>query len=231
MGTIKMKKVLLTHCFYLYFVLLITGCASTSVTTSSELAPVTTSQGLAATEQLPKPNQIWVYEFASTSSANAPSLDGIGREIASGIVSSIRQMGLSAEPGSPTTKMQINDIVLKGKIVSADEGSTAERVAIGFGAGGSELKVQVEGYQMTPQGLRSVGGGTGEAGGSKAPGTALGAIGAIATGNPAGLIISTGMKVYGEESGSSKIEGRTQEIVEEITERLRTRFQREGWIQ
>jgi len=231
-----MKKVS-THLFYLCVVLLITGCASTYVTTSSELAPVTTSPGFASVTrspelaELPRPNQIWVYDFASTSSASASLQAEIGREIASGVISSIRQMGLSADPGSPTTTMQINDIVLKGKIVSVDEGSTAERVAIGFGSGGSELKVQVEGYQVTPQGLRSVGGGTGDAGGSKAPGAALGAVGAIATGNPAGLIISTGMKVYGEASGSSKIEGRTEQIVEEITERLRTRFQREGWIQ
>ncbi len=186
---------------------------------------------MAANEQLPRPNQIWVYDLAPTSSANASEQTEIGREIASGLVSSIRQMGLSAEPGSPTTTMQSNDIVLKGNIVSVDEGSTTERVAIGFGSGGSELKVQVEGYQVTPQGLRRVGGGTGDAAGSKTPGAALGAVGAIATGNPAGLIISTGMKVYGEASGSSKIEGRTQQIVEDITERLRTRFQQEGWIQ
>jgi len=239
MGTIKMKKVS-TNLFYLCVILLITGCASTRVTTSSELAPVTTSPGfasvtrspgLAADEQLPRPNQIWVYDFVPASSANASQQAEIGREIASGVISSIRQMGLSADSGSATTTMQINDIVLKGNIISVDEGSTAERVAIGFGAGGSELRVQVEGYQMTPQGLRSVGSGTGDASGSKAPGAALGAIGAIATGNPAGLIISTGMKVYGEESGSSKIEGRTQQIVEEIAERLRTRFQQEGWIQ
>ncbi|WP_374088985.1 DUF4410 domain-containing protein [Methylomicrobium lacus] len=239
METIKMKKVS-TNLFYLCVVLLSTGCASTYVTTSPELAPVTTSPGfasvtgspgLATAEQLPRPNQIWVYDFVPTSSASASLQAEIGREIAGGIVSGIRQMGLPADPGSPTTKMQINDIVLKGKIVSMDEGSTAERVAIGFGSGASELKVQVEGYQVTPQGLRSVGGGTGDASGSKAPGAALGAIGAIATGNPAGLIISTGMKVYGEESGSSKVEGRTEQIVEEITERLRTRFQQEGWIQ
>jgi len=230
METIKMKKVS-TNRFYLYLVLLITSCASTSITTSPELAPVTTGPGLAAAEQLPRPNQIWVYDFAPTSSANASLQAEIGREIASGIVSSIRQMGLSAKPGSPTTTMQIDDIVLKGNIVSVDEGSTAERVAIGFGSGASELNVQVEGYQVTPQGLRRVGGGTGDAAGSKTPGVALGAVSVIATGNPAGLIINTGMKIYGESSGSSTVEGRTQQIVDEITERLRTRFQQEGWIQ
>jgi hypothetical protein len=179
-------------------------------------------------QQLPRPNQIWVYDFVSASSSADASLQA---EIGSGLASSIRQMGLPAETGSPTTTLQLNDLVLKGNIVSMDEGSTEKRVAIGFGSGGSELKVQVEGYQMTPQGLRRVGGGTGETGGSKIPGAALGTVGAIATGNPAGLIISTGMKVYGEASGSSKVEGRTQQIVEEITERLRARFQQEGWIQ
>ena len=37
------------------------------------------------------------------------------------------------------------------------EGSTAKRVAIGFGAGASELGVAVEGYQMTAQELRRLG--------------------------------------------------------------------------
>lgn len=230
MRTFKMKRVS-TIIFFLGGVLLVSSCASTQVTTSRELAPVTRGRALAANEQLPRPNHIWVYDLAPTSSANAYERTELGKEIASGLISSIRQMGLSAEPGSPTTTMQSNDIVLKGNILSVDEGSSAERVAIGLGSGGSELKVQVEGYQVTPQGLRRVGSGTGEAGSSKTPGAAVGAVGAIATGNPAGLIISTGMKVYGEASGSSKIEGRTQQIVEEITERLRTRFQQEGWIQ
>jgi len=230
-----MKRVS-TIIFFLVSVLLVSSCVTTSgelapVTTGRTLAPVATSRELAANEQLPRPNHIWVYDLAPTSSANASVQTEIGREIASGLVSSIRQMGLSAEPGSPTTTMQTTDIVLKGSIVSVDEGSSAERVAIGFGSGGSELKVQVEGYQVTPQGLRRLGGGTGEAAGSKTPGAAFGAVAAIATGNPAGLIISTGMKAYGEASGSSKVEGRTQQIVEEISERLRTRFLQEGWIQ
>lgn len=217
-----MKSKLSTLLSRLGVVLLITGCASTQVTTSPDLA---------ANEQLPRPGRIWVYDFVpSSSSANAAEQAEIGREIASGIVSSVREMGLPAEQGSPTTPMQINDIVLKGYIVSVNEGNVAERVAIGFGSGASELKVQVEGYQVTPQGLRRIGGGTGDAGGGKSPGAALGVAGALATANPAGLIISTGMKVYGEASGSSKVEGRTKQIVQEISDRLKTRFQQQGWI-
>jgi hypothetical protein len=52
----------------------------------------------------------------------------------------------------------------------------------------------------------------------------------IATHNPAGLIVSTGMKVYGEESGSNTIEGRAQKDAQEVGGILKTRFQQQGWL-
>lgn len=58
----------------------------------------------------------------------------------------------------------------------------------------------------------------------------MGVVGLIATANPAGLIVSGGMKVYGEYSGSSKIEGRAKATAKEIAEVLKKRFQEEGWI-
>ena len=84
---------------------------------------------------------------------------------------------------------------------------------------------------MTAQGLRKLGSGTVDAGGGKSPGAALGVVGLIATANPAGLIISSGMKVYGEASGSSKVEGRAKATAKEIADVLKQRFQQEGWIQ
>jgi len=53
---------------------------------------------------------------------------------------------------------------------------------------------------------------------------------ALASGNPLGLIVSSGVKVYGERSGSSKIEGRAEQTAKEITDVLKTRFEQEGWI-
>jgi hypothetical protein len=47
--------------------------------------------------------------------------------------------------------------------------------------------------------------------------------------NPVGLIISSGMKVYGEESGSSTVEGRAKATAKEIAEVLKQRFQEQGW--
>ena len=58
----------------------------------------------------------------------------------------------------------------------------------------------------------------------------MGVVGLVATGNPAGLIVSTGMKVYGEASGSSKVEGRAKQTAKEIADVLKQRFEQEGWI-
>ncbi|HVO26690.1 MAG TPA: DUF4410 domain-containing protein [Candidatus Margulisiibacteriota bacterium] len=154
----------------------------------------------------------------------------LGAEIAAQLVQEIQSMGMPAARAGAGTMPQINDIVLRGYLVSVHEGSAAERVAIGFGAGASELKTAVEGFQMTPQGLRKLGSGTLDSGGSKTPGAALGLVTFAATANPAGLIVSTGMKVYGEASGSSQVEGRAKATAKEIADVLKQRFQQQGWI-
>ena len=151
-------------------------------------------------------------------------------EIGSQLVEQIRSMGLRAAQAVAGTTPQINDIVIRGYLISVNEGSAAERLAIGFGSGACELRTAVEGYQMTAQGLRKLGSGTVDSGGGKTPGAALGVVGLVATGNPAGLIVSTGMKVYGEASGSSKVEGRAKQTAKEIADVLKQRFEQEGWI-
>jgi hypothetical protein len=226
----------------LFAMVVVAGCASTQVNNQEQLV----------TGQLPRPGNILVYDFVATAGdvpadsalAGQPDLDTttqtdeqiatgrqLGSEIADQLVEEIRAMGMPAENAGPESTAQINDLVIRGYLLSIQEGSAAKRVAIGFGSGASELRTAVEGYQMTDQGLRKLGSGTLDAGGSKGPGAALGLATLIASGNPAGLIVSTGLKVYGEESGSSKVEGRAKQTAKEIGDRLRTRFQEQGWIQ
>jgi len=225
----------------LFVALFVTGCASTSVTNQQQLV----------TGQIPKPGNIWVYDFAATASdlpaesalAGQPDLDTtpqtaqqiaegrkLGAQIATELVTQINQLGMPATVASSETKPQINDLVIRGYLLSINEGSAVKRVAIGFGSGASELKTAVEGFQMTATGLRKIGSGDVNAGGSKTPGAALGLITLAATDNPAGLIISSGVKVYGEESGSSKVEGRAKATAKEIADQLKIRFQEQGWI-
>jgi hypothetical protein len=139
-------------------------------------------------------------------------------------------MGMPAEHAVKATKPQINDLVLRGYLVSFNKGSAAKRILIGFGSGASDLKVAVEGFQMTAQGLRKVGGGTTDAEGGKTPGADLGVLGLIATHNPAGLIVSSGLKIYEEKSGKSKVTGRAEQTAKEIADILKKRFQEQGWI-
>ena len=84
-----------------------------------------------------------------------------------------------------------------------------------------DLKVAVEGFQMTTQGLRKVGGGTTDSEGGKTPGADVGAAALIATHNPVGLIVSTGLKIYGEESGKSTVKGRAEQTAKEIADVLK----------
>ena len=224
----------------LFVIIVAAGCASTKVTSRDELV----------TGQLPRPAHIWVYAFAATA-ADVPAESALagqsedatsqtaehiangrelGAQIATELVQQIRGMGLPAELGMMGTTPQINDIVIRGYLISYEEGSAAKRVAIGFGSGESEMKVAAEGFQMTAQGLRKLGSGTTASGSSKTPGTAVGLATLLATHNPAGLIVGTGVKVYGEESGKSTVEGRAKATAKEIADVLKKRFQEQGWI-
>jgi hypothetical protein len=225
-----------------FVMLLAAGCASTNVVGRQQLV----------TGQLRRPNTIWVDNFVGTAgdlpsdSALAGEKDvdtatpqteeqiaegrQLGAEIAAQLVQQINDMGMIAALGGPGTSPEINDIVIRGYLLSVNKGSAAKRVIIGFGAGGSELRTLVEGFEVTDQGLRKLGVGTVQSGGSKGPGAALGVATFLATANPAGLIISSGMKVYGEASGKSTIKGRAQATAKEIATVLKKRFQEEGWI-
>jgi len=221
--------------------LVIAGCASTKIDSRNELV----------TQKLPRPNTIWVHDFAATPS-DVPAESALagqdlghstpqtakeiaigrqlGDEIAAQLIEQINGMGMSAERAVTGTTPQINDLVIRGYLISFNQGSAEKRILIGFGSGASDLKVAVEGFQMTAQGLRKLGSGSTDAEGSKTPGADLGVLGLLATHNPAGLIISSGMKIYGEESGSSTVKGRAKQTAKEIADVLKKRFQEQGWI-
>ncbi len=219
----------------------VAGCASTKVTDRKILVH----------GKLPRPDHILVYDFAATP-ADMPAesaLAGhysdhatkqteeqiatgrrVGGELAAAVVEKIKEMGLPAQRATVSTPQHINDIVMRGYLLSVDEGSTAKRVAIGFGAGASELSVAMEGFQVTERGLRLLGSGTVDAGGSKTPGAVVPAAVAIATANPIGLVVMGGVKIYGEASGKSRIEGRADAVAQEVAKALKARFQEQGWI-
>jgi hypothetical protein len=220
---------------------IIAGCASTQVS----------NRKILVNERIPRPDRILVYRFIADPADVPPDSplaaqvepgppltaeqlrvgQQLGDQIADELAAQIRDMGLPAVATVRGRTPQVGDVVIKGYLVSIDEGSAAKRMLIGFGSGGSELRTVVEGYQVTTRGLRKLGYGTVDSGGTKMPGAAAPAAVAIATGNPIGLIVGGGMKIYGEASGSSKLEGRAKDTAKEIADVLKTRFEQEGWIQ
>lgn len=228
--------------FALYLLaLLVAGCASTQVTQQTPMS----------NPELARPNRIWVYNFVADpadmpadssikGSVAAPSTpptpeqieEGrrLGALIAQDLVGDINQMGLTAVQAGPGSTPQVGDGVIRGYLVSVQGGGTVKRFVIGFGAGASEMDTVVEGYAVTPQGWRKLGSGTLSSSGSKAPGMVAPAAVAIATGNPLGLIVVGGMKVYGETSGRNALEGRAKATADTISEQLKIRFKNRGWI-
>jgi Domain of unknown function (DUF4410) len=228
----------------LFALMVVSGCASTKVNEQTPLvAP-----------GLPRPNQIWVYDFVAASSDMPPgsSLAGevgapstpptpeeiqtgrrLGALIAQDLVNDIQTMGLPAVEAGPGSSPQVGDGVIRGYIVSTEGGgfgNAAKRFVIGFGAGTSEMDTVVEGYVMTSQGLRKLGSGTLSSSGNKMPGTIVPAAVTIATGNPIGLIVVGGLKLASETSGRPGLEGRAKATADAIAQQLKIRFQDRGWI-
>lgn len=205
--------------------------------------------------EIARPAHVWVYDFFATASdipaesALAGQLSDndsphtveqisagrkLGAEIASELIKQFQAMGLQAGRATGETEPQINDVVIQGYLVSEAGGSEKKRVMIGFGTGESELKAAVEGFQMTDDGLRKLG--TAKTDSTegivgKTPGMGIGVLTTIATHNPLGLIVSTGVKTHEERSGGGKLEGRARDTGKEIADMLEQRFQELGWIE
>jgi len=219
--------------------LLLAGCAQTTVS----------QQQAYEGARIARPNRIIVYDFAASASdlpaGYAPAVAAppasqttddvslgrkLGAEVAKNLVSELQGMGLPAVRAAGQPPPQVGNITIVGYFVSVDAGNVAQRFAIGFGSGAPELRTVVEGYLMTDKGLRRLGEGEISSAGSKGPGEALPLAMAVASGNPVGLIVSSAVKVGGEASGESTVEGSARRTAQEIAEKLKAAAQRQGWI-
>jgi hypothetical protein len=220
---------------------LFAGCASAKVTESVSY------QG----PKLQRPARILVYDFTSNLD-DMPDISPmkrqltlfnegltpeqveagkkLGAQISSDLAAKIRDMGLTGVKALRMTQPKPGDLVIRGYFLTLKEGSASERMALGFGSGKSELKVRVEGYQMTSSGLKYLAGGEGDASSGKTPGAAVGVGVAIATANPIGLIVGAAAKGAGEVTGSETISGASDRITKLVAAKLQAAFERQGWI-
>jgi Domain of unknown function (DUF4410) len=216
------------------------GCASAKVTSTH---PYTGAQ-------LARPDRILVDDFGATagdvpgdSALAAEPTDAmpqtaqeaelgqkLGAEVAKQLALDLRDMGLPGVQAAGQAPAQPGDLVVKGFFYGVDQGSAAKRVLLGFGSGAADLRTAVEVYQATPDGLRSLAGGTTDSGSGKTPGMVAPLAVFAATANPIGLVVVGGIKAYGQLSGRTTIEGDAKRTADEIAARFKEGAEKQGWI-
>jgi hypothetical protein len=221
------------------------GCAPTAVQQKDETLT-----------QLPRPDRILVYDFAASpdevkldkglsadlmqkyqeykgTSRTAEEIK-VGHKVADVVaeelVKKIRSYGLMAERafGLPPTKGKV--LMVKGQLLSIDEGNRTERVAIGLGAGRTSVQANVQVYELTPQGKQQVDTLRGPAKSGRKPGMGeMMGLGAIAGHLLASTLVS-GALSGASEMTSATVEADGKRLAEKIAADLGKFFVGQDWI-
>lgn len=220
------------------------GCSPTT-------SVVSRNPEMRAGEKIPRPDRILVYDFGATPAdvagdsghatsfaapaGQTPEHVALGRELgaklADELVAEIQGMGLPGVLARESRPPQPNDIAIRGYFGTYDKGSAAKRIIVGFGSGSAELTTFVEGYQMTPSGLRRLGSGEVSSGGAgKSPGLLVPIAVTIATANPIGLVVGGAVKSAQALSGTGTLDKSAKDTAAQIADVLEERFHEQGWI-
>jgi hypothetical protein len=157
-----------------------------------------------------------------------------GRQVADAIadklVVEIQDMGLRAERGSALPAGTQNAALVKGQLVSIDEGNRTERVIIGLGAGRSDVRVDAQVYEVTPTGRQLIDTIEVDAKSGLAPGMAE----TMGVGGLTGhLLVSTvvggGLHVADEAIGANVVAD-ADRAAKGIAKQLAALFTQQGWI-
>jgi Domain of unknown function (DUF4410) len=156
-----------------------------------------------------------------------------GRQVADAIadklVAEIRDMGLRAERGSALPPGTQNALLIKGQLVSIDEGNRTERVIVGLGAGRSDVRSQVQVYEVTPQGRRLVDTIEVDAKSGLTPGMAetMG-VGGLTGHLVMATLVGGGVHVVSEARGADVVAD-ADRAAKGIAKQLSALFAQEGW--
>jgi Domain of unknown function (DUF4410) len=219
-------------------------------------APTNVQQEKMTVTQLARPDRILVYDFAVSpaeveldkglsadlmqkyqehkgTSRTAEEIK-VGHKVADAVaeelVKKIRSYGLTAERafGLPSGKGKI--LMVKGQFMTIDEGNRTERVAIGFGAGRTDVQANVQVYELTPQGMQQVDDLRGVAKSGGKPGMAeMMGVGAIAGHLLASTLIS-GTVAGASEMTSATVEADGKRLADKIAADLGNFFVDQDWI-
>ena len=225
--------------------LTVTACAPTKV------RPI----GATATDPLPRPDRVLVYDFAvspeqvslnrglfarlgrEASSADVTEEEAkIGHEVAEGfaveLVKRIQRLGLPADRATADQPAPPGTLAITGQFLSIDEGNRMRRTMIGFGAGQSEVRALAQVALQTAHGpllaeeFETSGASARTPGVTPMIGPGLAVRGAV--GVASSVAVSGGAHALTEHR--TEVEADAQRIADELAKQLSKFFVRHGWI-
>jgi hypothetical protein len=226
------------------------------VAVAAGCAPTAVQQENMDTAQLAKPSLILVYDFAVTpqeveldtglsadimqqykqhkgETRSAQEIK-VGHKVADALaeelVKKIRSFGLWAERGFGLPHGNSKDLLIKGQLLSVDEGNRTERVVIGLGAGRTRVQANVQVYEMTPEGKKEVDTlrGTAKSGYKPGMGEMMG-LGALSGHLLASTLVSGTLSATSEMT-SATVEADAKRLAEKVAADLGKFFVDQGWI-
>lgn len=182
---------------------------------------------------LARPPVLLVYDFAVAPEDAPPSLEiARGQEIAKSlseeVVRKLEAVGIAAQRATDSTRVPRHALVVKGQFETIQEGSQAKRVLVGFGAGSTQLQVQVQIYRMMEDGLQRISELEGQARGNRMPGVALSGATAAGTGFLLPLFVNAGLATSREVMGG--IQADIDRLAEQFAYKAVAFYHRQGWM-
>lgn len=120
--------------------------------------------------------------------------------------------------------------MIKGQLVSIDEGNRTERVLIGLGTGRTSVEAHVQVYDLTPEGMRKVETLQADAKSGYKPGMAL----MLGVGAAAGTIATTAVVSSGLTAGSelswATVDADGKRLAKNVAKKVGEYFVFQGWI-
>ncbi len=222
------------------------GCATTEVkdqTTTSYMTPIPPPGRILVRSFATSPEDIqldysptvvaaWKLEGRSASTERRDVDRAVSGAVADHLVEKIHAMGLPAEhvSGPIEVNPSTTTILIEGQFIAIDEGSRAERVVIGLGAGRSDVRTEVQVMELLPYGHRPLDQFEIVAKSGRKPGAAE----TLAVGAGAGTLVTAGVvtaaTAVSSEAFGADVDADARRTADKIASVLKTYFQRQGWI-
>ena len=202
---------------------IVMGCASATTQRTGQVVEKNT---------LPKPPVLLIYDFSVAPDDAPPSAEiergrAIAKSFSEDVVEKLEAVGITARRATDSTPVPLHALVVKGQFVTIQEGSRAQRMVIGFGAGSPLLRVEVQLYQMMGNGLQRISEVEGQARGSRMPGMALPGGVAAATGFLVPVFVKGGLTTVREVRAD--IQADIDRLAERFAYKTVAFYYRQGW--